>query len=215
MVRMQQALGTLGRAWSFRISTPTTVVFQTNRGRLGAPAAATKSSPSPAGRMRWRREEAGVVGLGFHSWGPIRAASSQEASSEMALEKKKCVPCETGKLQPMSEEKAQSLLPEVSGWELKEIDGVLQLQRNWKTKSFVKGLEIMKRVADVAEAEGHHPDLHLVNWNQLSINISTHAVGGLTENDFIVAAKIGALDLADLVRKPKAAAKQTLKPSST
>ena len=58
-------------------------------------------------------------------------------------------------------------------------------------------------VRRVIECAGHHPDLHLVNWNQLSINISTHAVRGLTENDFIVAAKIGALDLTDLVRKPK------------
>ncbi|KAG0599444.1 hypothetical protein M758_12G152400 [Ceratodon purpureus] len=184
-------LGRAGAAWSLVRLPSSRIIKLTGSGCAGAAA--------KPGRLIGTREA-------LSSWFPIRAAS-QEASSEMALEKKKCIPCETGKLQPLSEEKAHSLLPEVAGWELKEIDGVLQLHRSWKAKSFVKGLEIMKRVADVAEAEGHHPDLHLVNWNQLSINMSTHAVGGLTENDFIVAAKIGALDLTDLVRKPKAVAK--------
>lgn len=199
---MQQAFTAVGRAgsaWSFSwLPSPCPnlqKIVPISIGGFGCSGGARRT-----GKLTVTRETP-------YSWVPIRAASQEGSSSEMTLEKKKCIPCETGKLQPLSEEKAQSMLPQVPGWDLKEIDGIPQLCRNWKAKSFVKGLEIMKRVAGVAEAEGHHPDLHLVNWNQLSINMSTHAVGGLTENDFIVAAKIGALDLTDLVRKPKAAPK--------
>ncbi|RVW47369.1 putative pterin-4-alpha-carbinolamine dehydratase [Vitis vinifera] len=80
----------------------------------------------------------------------------------------------------------------------------LKLNRSWKVKSFTKGLELFQAVADVAEAEGHHPDLHLVGWNNVKIEIWTHAVGGLTENDFILAAKINGLDLQRLLRRKAA-----------
>ncbi|KAL4277745.1 hypothetical protein AHAS_Ahas20G0337900 [Arachis hypogaea] len=67
--------------------------------------------------------------------------------------------------------------------------------------TFTKGLEFFKIVADLAESEGHHPDLHLVGWNNVTIEIWTHAVGGLTENDFILAAKIDKLNVNDLLRR--------------
>ncbi|KAL5577149.1 hypothetical protein UlMin_018848 [Ulmus minor] len=117
------------------------------------------------------------------------------------LSGKKCVPCSSEDLRPMSEEAANSLIPKVDGWNLVNEDGKLKLNRSWKVKTFTKGLELFKLVADVAEAENHHPDLHLVGWNNVTIEIWTHAVGGLTENDFILAAKINALDLHPLLRR--------------
>eukprot|EP00268_Persea_americana_P043191 TRINITY_DN4335_c1_g1_i11.p1 TRINITY_DN4335_c1_g1~~TRINITY_DN4335_c1_g1_i11.p1 ORF type:complete len:125 (-),score=28.69 TRINITY_DN4335_c1_g1_i11:221-595(-) len=117
---------------------------------------------------------------------------------------KKCVPCNSKDIQPMTEQSANELITKVPGWNLSSEGGTLKLQRSWKVKSFMKGLEMFKVVADVAEAEGHHPDLHLVGWNNVKIEIWTHSVGGLTENDFILAAKINSLDLDHLLRRKAA-----------
>ncbi|XP_044496802.1 pterin-4-alpha-carbinolamine dehydratase 2, mitochondrial-like [Mangifera indica] len=117
------------------------------------------------------------------------------------LTTKKCVPCNAKEMRPMAEESAHHLIPKVEGWNLVKEDGILKLNRSWKVKSFTKGMDFFKFVANVAEAEGHHPDLHLVGWNNVKIEIWTHAVGGLTENDFILAAKINKLDLHHLLRK--------------
>ncbi|XVF87213.1 hypothetical protein PTKIN_Ptkin18bG0100900 [Pterospermum kingtungense] len=114
---------------------------------------------------------------------------------------KKCVPCNSKDLRPMTEESASKLIPKVDGWSMVNEGGTLKLKRSWKTKSFTKGLELFQLVANIAEAEGHHPDLHLVGWNNVTLEIWTHAIGGLTENDFILAAKINELDLHHLLRK--------------
>ncbi|KAG1346869.1 putative pterin-4-alpha-carbinolamine dehydratase, chloroplastic [Cocos nucifera] len=92
----------------------------------------------------------------------------------------------------------------VQGWNLVSEDGVMKLHRSWKVKSFTKGLEFFQLVADVAEAEGHHPDLHLVGWNNAKIDIWTHSIGGLTENDFILAAKINSIHVEHLLRRKAA-----------
>ncbi|XP_077228703.1 transcriptional coactivator/pterin dehydratase isoform X2 [Tasmannia lanceolata] len=117
------------------------------------------------------------------------------------LSTKKCVPCSSKDIRPMIEQSAHELIPKVPGWSLINENGTLKLQRSWKVKSFTKGLEFFQAIANVAEAEGHHPDLHLVGWNNVKIEIWTHSVGGLTENDFILAAKINSLDLQHLLRK--------------
>ncbi|XP_015063718.1 pterin-4-alpha-carbinolamine dehydratase 2, mitochondrial isoform X1 [Solanum pennellii] len=122
-------------------------------------------------------------------------------SSAAVLSTKKCVPCNTKDLRPMTEEAANQLMPQVSGWDLVNDGGTLKLHRSWKVKTFTKGLEFFQEVASVAEAEGHHPDLHLVGWNNVKIDIWTHSVGGLTENDFILAAKVNGLDVQDLLSK--------------
>ncbi|KAJ0230319.1 Pterin-4-alpha-carbinolamine dehydratase 2 [Hirschfeldia incana] len=121
------------------------------------------------------------------------------------LSAKKCVPCNAKDLRPMTEQSAQELLQKVAGWDMANDNGTLKLQQSWKAKSFTKGLDFFKRVADIAESEGHHPDLHLVGWNNVKIDIWTHAIGGLTENDFILAAKINELQVEDLLRKKKVA----------
>ncbi|KAH8493970.1 hypothetical protein H0E87_020653 [Populus deltoides] len=93
------------------------------------------------------------------------------------LAAKKCVPCNSKDLQAMTEESANDLLSKVAGWNLVNENGTPKLNRSWKVKSFTKGLELFKLVGNVAEAEGHHPDLHLVGWNNITIEIWTHAVG--------------------------------------
>ncbi|KAL8130344.1 hypothetical protein V2J09_019499 [Rumex salicifolius] len=116
------------------------------------------------------------------------------------LASKKCVPCNSKDLRSMNEEAATDMINKVPGWNLVNEEGKLKLSQTWKVKSFTNGLELFQAVANVAEAEGHHPDLHLAGWNNVTVEIWTHAVGGLTENDFILASKISGLDIAHLLR---------------
>ncbi|KAF7123229.1 hypothetical protein RHSIM_Rhsim12G0043000 [Rhododendron simsii] len=117
------------------------------------------------------------------------------------LSSKKCVPCNSKEMRAMTEQAANELIPQVPEWTLVNESGRLRLSRSWKVKTYLKGLEFFQAVANVAEAEGHHPDLHLAEWNKVKIEIWTHAVGGVTESDFIIAAKINRLNLHDLVRR--------------
>ena len=68
-----------------------------------------------------------------------------------------------------------------------------RIRKDWKVKNFLEGLAFFEAVGKIAEAEAHHPDLHLENYCDLSIEIWTHTLGGLSENDFILAAKIDAI----------------------
>lgn len=132
-------------------------------------------------------------------------ASTTSSSSEMELANKKCGRCDSKDIGAMSEQTANELLQQIPGWSILNDDGRPKLHRSWKAKSFKKGLELFQCVSDVAEAEGHHPDLHLVRWNNVSLDIWTHSIGGLSENDFILAAKVSALDLEPFLRKKAAA----------
>ena len=106
------------------------------------------------------------------------------------LARKHCAPCEGG-VPALTTDPARELVRQTPGWEL-TADGK-RVRRAWRVKDFVAGLDFFRRVGEVAEAEGHHPDLHLVGYRDVTIEICTHAVGGLTENDFILAAKINEL----------------------
>ncbi|KAI8476476.1 MAG: transcriptional coactivator/pterin dehydratase [Monoraphidium minutum] len=87
-------------------------------------------------------------------------------------------------------------------WKVIQDDaGRLRIRRRYRTKNFMKGLDLFQRIAEVAEAEGHHPDLALESWNNATVSVWTHERGGLTENDFVLAAKIDALGKADLLSK--------------
>ncbi len=108
------------------------------------------------------------------------------------LKRKKCVPCEGG-VPPVERAEAERLLGELSGWQLSE-DGI-RIRRQWKARNFMAAMDFFQRVANLAEAEGHHPDLHLVGYRNVTIELWTHAIGGLSENDFITAAKIDELDI--------------------
>ena len=103
------------------------------------------------------------------------------------LAKRRCVPCEGG-VKPLSEAEARKLLPELEqDWML--IDGGHMLARAFHFKNFVETIAFVNKVARVAEQEQHHPDLS-ISYNILSIELMTHAINGLSENDFILAAKI-------------------------
>lgn len=106
------------------------------------------------------------------------------------LASKKCVPCEGGD-PPLPRREVEKLLKEVHEWKLVD-DGLLKITRNFKFKDFATALAFVNKVGQVAEAEGHHPDINFT-WGKVDITLWTHAVGGLSENDFILAAKINKL----------------------
>ena len=106
----------------------------------------------------------------------------------MDLRNTKCVPCERGgaKLEPA---RIIELLPQVPGWNVKDD----RLCKTFEFKDFMTAMQFLNRVAELAEKEGHHPDFCLHGYNHVSFTIFTHAVGGLSDNDFILAAKIDPL----------------------
>ena len=102
----------------------------------------------------------------------------------MNLTQKKCVPCEAG-APPLEKSKVNGLLKEIPSWALK--NG--HLYKKFKFKDFVEAMKFINALAEIAESEGHHPDF-CVHYNKVEVEIWTHAVNGLSENDFILAAKI-------------------------
>ncbi len=88
----------------------------------------------------------------------------------------------------MSQEKEDELIKEVPGWTLIR-DGTHKLTRLFKFKNFKESLAFVNKVGELAEEEGHHPDIKIV-WNKVQLDLFTHAVGGLHENDFIMASKV-------------------------
>jgi 4a-hydroxytetrahydrobiopterin dehydratase len=103
------------------------------------------------------------------------------------LAKKRCVPCEGG-VKPLTEAEARELSPQLEqDWML--IDSGHMLARTFNFKDFVTTMKFVNKVAEIAEEEQHHPDMS-ISYNTLSIELTTHAISGLSENDFILAAKI-------------------------
>lgn len=114
------------------------------------------------------------------------------------LARKHCVPCEGG-IPKLSPSEAEALLMSLTGWTLTH-DGQ-RIRKDWTLKNFMAGIDFFNGVAELAEEEGHHPDLHLEGYRNGWIEIWTHAIGGLSENDFILAAKIDQLPVE--LRKKK------------
>ncbi|MDE1924651.1 MAG: 4a-hydroxytetrahydrobiopterin dehydratase [Patescibacteria group bacterium] len=102
------------------------------------------------------------------------------------LARKKCVPCE-GNVPPLTKEEALEMQKQVNDWSL--IDEAHLLAKSFRFKDFAQTMEFVNKVAAIAEEEGHHPDL-TVSYGSVTVELMTHAIGGLSENDFIVAAKI-------------------------
>jgi 4a-hydroxytetrahydrobiopterin dehydratase len=113
--------------------------------------------------------------------------------SPTELAQKKCKPCEGG-VEPYSLEESREQLRELNGWRLAH-DGQ-RIRKDWKVKNFMAGIDFFNRCAQLAEKDGHHPDLHIEGYRNVSVELWTHAIGGLSENDFILAAKIDALPIA-------------------
>ncbi|TAJ15436.1 4a-hydroxytetrahydrobiopterin dehydratase [Patescibacteria group bacterium] len=106
------------------------------------------------------------------------------------LTDKKCVACEGG-IPPLTPDEIAVFQPQVSEWIVSK-DG-LSISRELTFKDFKEAVSFLNEVANVAEEEGHHPDINLHAFRKVSITLSTHAISGLSENDFIVAAKIDQL----------------------
>ncbi|PQO32573.1 4a-hydroxytetrahydrobiopterin dehydratase [Bremerella cremea] len=106
------------------------------------------------------------------------------------LTQKKCKPCEGG-VDPCTLNEATDQLVNLNGWYLTH-DGQ-RIRKDWTVKNFMAGMNFFNKVAEIAEEDGHHPDLHIAGYRNVSIELWTHAIGGLSENDFILAAKIDAV----------------------
>src|SRR5919106_785994 len=115
------------------------------------------------------------------------------AQSPAELVKKKCLPCEGG-VKPITLPEAEAQLMQLQGWQL--IHNGQRIRKEWVVKNFMAGIDFFNRCAEIAEADGHHPDLHLEGYRNVAVELWTHAIGGLSENDFILAAKIDEVAIA-------------------
>lgn len=119
------------------------------------------------------------------------------------LAKQKCVPCEGG-TKPLTKKEALDYLKMTKGWELLATKGLalegdalqgisLEIQRKFIFKDFKDALSFVNKVGRLANAENHHPDIFIHNYKKVDITLSTHSIGGLSTNDFVMAAKINQL----------------------
>jgi len=105
------------------------------------------------------------------------------------LIKKKCMPCEGGVI-PFDISEIHKYQKKVDGWDIvKNNKDIYFLEKNFKFDNFQKSQNFVNEVGKISEEEGHHPDIAF-GWGYAKINITTHAIEGLSENDFILAAKI-------------------------
>ena len=101
------------------------------------------------------------------------------------LAEKKCVPCRGG-IPPLTGEEIKPLAEQISDWEVVENH---HIKKTFQSKDFRTALDFVQQVGEIAEDQGHHPDLYLA-WGRVEVKIWTHKINGLTESDFILAAKI-------------------------
>jgi len=116
-----------------------------------------------------------------------------------SLTSKRCTACE-GDVEKYSLQEAQDQLLALPNWRLTH-DGS-RIRRDWQMQNFLAGIDFFAKVAQLAESERHHPDLHLEDYRRVWIELWTHAIGGLSENDFILAAKIDRLPVQLKEKKP-------------
>ena len=108
------------------------------------------------------------------------------------LTSKKCVPCEGNIANALTPAQVSARMVEIPGWAM---DGNgKSIERSYTLKNFVACVNLINTIKDIAENEMHHPDLHLTGFRNLKVVLYTHALGGVTENDLIVAAKINQLN---------------------
>ena len=104
------------------------------------------------------------------------------------LTKKKCIPCEGGVI-PFDVSEIHKYQKKVDGWDIIKNKDLFMLEKSFKFKNFKDSQNFVNKVGEISEEEGHHPDI-IFGWGYAKINITTHAIKGLSENDFILAAKI-------------------------
>ncbi|MFW9769687.1 MAG: 4a-hydroxytetrahydrobiopterin dehydratase [Candidatus Thorarchaeota archaeon] len=98
-----------------------------------------------------------------------------------------CTPCR-GDVPPLKQERIKKMLEVVPGWKKTE-DDIDKIEKQFKFKNFSESMDFVNRVAEIAEEQGHHPDIY-IHWNEVTLTLYTHAIRGLFDNDFILAAKI-------------------------
>lgn len=106
----------------------------------------------------------------------------------MDLKDRKCKPCEGG-TKSMSRKEALKYLRLTKGWKLQGNS----IYKETRFKDFKRAIAFIRKVADIAESEGHHPDIYLHGWNRVMLTLSTHAIKGLSINDFILASKVDSI----------------------
>jgi 4a-hydroxytetrahydrobiopterin dehydratase len=113
------------------------------------------------------------------------ATSVPDRSSGAGLADRRCVPCQGG-VPPLTRAQFTPLFTQLEGW---QIDNEKMLVKVFRFKNFVRAVEFVNAIMPVAEAENHHPDLR-VSWGQVRVELWTHKINGLSEGDFVMAAKI-------------------------
>ena len=116
------------------------------------------------------------------------------ATKPELLATKKCLPCEGG-VAKFTPDEAEAQLSQLTGWKITASGQ--RIRKDWVVENFMAAIDFFNRVAELAEEEGHHPDLHLEGYRNMTVEIWTHAIGGLSENDFILAAKIDLLPVEE------------------
>src|SRR5258708_12909472 len=106
-----------------------------------------------------------------------------QGAGGIPLYEQRCVACKPGSPH-LSRQEIDDLLGQVEGWTVEEADGHLRLAKTFKLKGFMPGVELVNRIAPVAEAEKHHPDL-LVTYGSVPVSLWTHATGAVTQTNFI------------------------------
>ena len=112
----------------------------------------------------------------------------EQTTPACSLADKKCVPC-AGGMPPLKGRELANLLKELQGW---QVEAEHHLTKTYKFQNFAKALAFVNQVGAIAEEQGHHPDIYLT-WGKVRIETHTHKIDGLTESDFILAAKIDRL----------------------
>lgn len=110
--------------------------------------------------------------------------------SYQPLTQRKCLACEGG-VEKLTSAHWEPLLAQIPKWRIDE--SAQSIERKYSFKNFVEAIQFINRVGELAEEEQHHPDLHLTGYRNVKVVLTTHAIGGLSDNDFIVAAKIDAM----------------------
>jgi 4a-hydroxytetrahydrobiopterin dehydratase len=108
----------------------------------------------------------------------------------MDFAQKRCVPCEGG-VPRMTRPQVDEALRSLDGWDARE--DATQIHKHYRFKDFLTAMRFVNALAALAEQEGHHPDFAVRSWSTVDVTLWTHAIGGLSENDFIVAAKLDRL----------------------
>lgn len=107
--------------------------------------------------------------------------------SSSELLNKRCVPCEGG-VPVLTADQIATAKQQIPAWDVTADEH--WIERKFNLRNFVDAVDLLNRIATLAEAEQHHPDLHLTGYRHLTVRLTTHAIGGLSENDLILAAKI-------------------------